>query len=364
MDTQINLDAPIEAPLLIMAKKDRQTNKNEKQLQSKYKRIEKPIAKPFSQLTTHNPHLPHSQFTHPNPTQTSRLPHATNQPAQQPPMSGGPPFLEFPGEIRNLIYGYVFPRELYEIGCLGKKAKSLTYTFGTQPLKGPRLDPSVDRRRRLLDYPRRIRSNERVPLYELSPGPAAILLTCKQIYEEASSLLYTNSTFTFSSLRALSTFLNTIRTSCKQSIRSLHLKHYTAGNLGLTEKNKGTEEYNQKWLDLCLKVRDELCNLKELSIVLTINDTPLFFGEEAAWKAPLLAFSGIGLKRCSIILKGPTIDTVLEVEAHKLRQFLLGENFRPGTKAHSFWFIMEKQQQMAFVGPHRVLHVLAENKLF
>lgn len=60
LDTQINLDAPIEAPLLIIAKKDRQTNKNEKQLQSKYKRIEKPIAKPLSQLTTHNPHLPHA----------------------------------------------------------------------------------------------------------------------------------------------------------------------------------------------------------------------------------------------------------------------------------------------------------------
>lgn len=351
-----------------MAKKHPQTNKitNKigKQAQSKYQRIEKPIAKPLSQLTTHNPHLPHSQFMQPSPTQTSRLAHATIQPAQQRQMSGGPPFLELPGEIRNLIYGYVFPRELYEIGCLSKKAKSLTYRFGTQPLKGPRLDPSVDRRRRLLDYPRRIRSNERVPVYELSAGPAAILLTCKQIHEEASSLLYVNSTFTFSSLRALSTFLNTIRTSCKQSIRSLHLKHYTAGNLGLTETNKGTEKYDQKWLDLCLKIRDELCNLKELSIVLTLNDTPLYFGEEAAWKAPVFAFSGIGLERCSIILKSPTTDTVLEVEAHKLRRFLLGENFRPGTKTHSYWFMREKQQHMAFVGRHRALHVWAENKLF
>lgn len=330
-------------------------------------RYKKPIAKPPSQLTTDKPYLPHSQFTHPNPTQTSRPPHATIQSAQQRPLSGGPPFLELPGEIRNLIYGYVFPRELYEIGCLSKKAKSLTYRFGTQPLKGPRLDPSVDRRRRLLDYPRRIRSNECVPLYELSPGPAAILLTCKQIHEEASLLLYTNSTFAFSSLQALSTFLNTIRTSCKQSIRSLHLKHHTAGILGLTETNKGTEQYNQKWLDLCWKVRDELCNLKELGIVLTINDRPLFFGEGAAWKAPLLAFSGIGLERCSIILKGPTFGNLLEVEAYELRQLLLGENFLPGANAHSFWFIKErkeKQQQIPFFDPHRVLQGSAEIKLF
>lgn len=350
-----------------MAKKHTRTSKNEKQLHYKDKRTKKPIRVPPKlppQLNACKPHSPHKQSAYPNPTQTSRPPDTTTQSAQQWPFSRGPPFLNLPGEIRNLIYNYVFPRELYQICCLDKRAKSLTYRFATQPLKGPRLDPSVDRRRRLLDYPRRIRSNERVPIYELSPGPAAILLTCKQIHQEAASLLYTNSTFTFSSLRAFSTFLNTIRISCKKSIRSLHLKHYTAGNLGLTQTNKGKEGYDRKWENICWKVRDELCNLKELSIVLTINDTPLVFGKEAAWKAPLLAFSGIGLKRCSIILKGATIDTVLEVEAHKLRQFLLGENFLSGAKAHSFWFIKEKQRPLAFLGPHRVLHVSAENKFF
>lgn len=335
----------IDRTNLDMAKKHFQRNKNEKQLHSKDERTEKPIRlspKSSPQLATLKPYSLRNQSTQPNPVHTSRPPHTATLSAQQWPFPGAETFLNFPGEIRNMIYGYVFPRELYEICCLDKSAKSLTYRFGTQPSKGPRLDPSVVRRRRLWDYPRRIRSNEHIPLYELSPGPAAILLTCKQIHEEASSLLYNNSTFTFSSLRALSTFLNTIRISCKQSIRSLHLKHYTAGNLGLTNTNKGQEGYDQKWLDLCWKVRHELCNLKELSIVLTINDTPLVFGEEATWKAPLLAFSGIGLKRCSIVLKGRTIDTVLEVEAYKLCQFLLGDNFLSGGKAHSFWFEEQK----------------------
>lgn len=340
-------------------------NENEKQLHSKDERTEKPIRvspKLPAQLTNHSLRKQSSQ---PNSAQTSRPPHTTTQHAQQWQFSRLGPFLDFPGEIRNVIYGYVFPRELYEIRCLDKSAQSLTYRSGTQALKGPRLDPSVDRRRRLWDYPRRIRSNERgIPLYELSPGPAAILLTCKQIHEEASSLLYNNSTFTFSSLRALSTFLNTIRISCKQSVRSLHLKHYTAGKIDMTNKNKGKEGYDQKWLDLCWKVRDELCNLKELSIVLTINDSPVVFSEDAAWKAPLLAFSGIGLKQCSVILKGCANDTVLEVEAHKLRQFLLGENFLSGGKAHAFWFEKEKQQSVAFDTPHRVVHLSAGKKLF
>lgn len=342
-----------------MAKKHPRMIEKEKQLHSKDERTEKPIRvspKLPLQLTTHSLH---NQSTRPNPA------HTATQSAQQWPFSRLGPFLDFPGEIRNVIYGYVFPRELYEIRCLNKSAKSLTYRSGTQTLNGPRLDPSVSRRRRLWDYPRRIRSNEGgIPLFELSPGPAAILLTCKQIHEEAASLLYNNSTFTFSSLRAFSTFLNTIRTSCKQSIRSLHLKHYTAGKLDLTNAKKGKEGYDQKWLYLCWKVRDELCNLKELSIVLTINDSPLVFGEDATWKVPLLAFSGIDLERCSIVLKGRANDTVLEVEADKLRQFLLGGNFLSGGKAHSFWFEREKQQHLAFVTPHRVLHLSSKKKLF
>lgn len=348
-----------------MAKKHSQMNEKEKQPHSKDERTGKPI-RVSPQLPRQMPtHSLHNQSTQPTPAHTTRPPHTATEPAQQRPFSGLGPFLDFPGEIRNVIYGYVFPREFYEIRCLNKSAKSLTYSCGTQGLKGPRLDPSISRRRRLWDYPRRIRSNERgIPLYELSPGPAAILLTCKQIHEEASSLLYNNSTFTFSSLRALSTFLNTIRISCKQSIRSIHLKHYTAGKLDLTNAKKGKERYDQKWLYLCWKVREELCNLQELSIVLTINDSPLVFGEDAAWKVPLLAFAGIGLKRCSIILKGRANDAVLEVEAHKLRQFLLGENFHFGGKAHSFWFEKEKQQPLAFVTPHRVLHLSSMMKLF
>lgn len=339
-------------------------SKKEKQLHSKDERTKKAIRispQLPPQLTTHSLH---NQSTQLNPAHTSRPPHTATQSAQQGPILGLGPFLEFPGEIRNLIYGYVFPRELYEIRCLDKSARSLTYRSFTQGLKGPRLDPSVSRRRRLWDYPRRIRSNELgIPLYELSPGPAAILLTCKKIHEEASSILYNNSTFTFSSLRAFSTFLNTIRISYKQSIRSLHLKHYTAGKLNLTNAKKGNDGYDQKWLYLCWKVRDELCNLKELSIVLTINDSPLVFGEDATWKVPLLAFAGIGLRRCSIILKGCANDTVLEVEAHKLRQFLLSENSNSGEKAHSFWFEKEKQHPLAFVTPHRV-HLSSNKNLF
>lgn len=348
-----------------MAKKRPQMNEKQKQPHSKDEDTEKSIRVSPQlppQMTTHSLQ---NQSTQPNAARTTRPPHTATESAQQWPFSGLGPFLDFPGEIRNLIYGYVFPRELYEIRCLNKSAKSLTYRSGIQGLKGPRLDPSVGRRRRLWDYPRRIRSNELgIPLYELSPGPAAILLTCKQIHEEASSLLYNNSTFTFSSLRALSTFLNTIRISSKQSIRSLHLKHYTAGKLDLTNAKKGNEGYDQKWLYLCWKVREELCNLQELSIVLTINDSPLVFGEDAAWKAPFLAFEGTGLKRCSISLKGRTNDTVLEVEAHKLRQLLLGENFPSGGKAHSFWFEKKKQQPLSFVTPQRVLHLPSKKKLF
>lgn len=342
-----------------MALKDPQTNRNGKQLH----RVSPKLL----------PHSPQNRSTQPNLVHTSRPPHTTTRSAQQWPFSGPGPrpglFLDFPGEIRNLIYGYVFPREIYEIRCLSKRAQSLTYTFATQPLKGPKLDPSVDRRRRQWDLPRRIRSTELgIPLYELSPGPAAILLTCKQIHEEASSVLYQNSTFAFSSTRAMSNFLNTIRISCKQSIRSLHLRQYTVGDIDREYSYKEIEGHDRKWLDLCRKVRDELCNLKELSIVLTINSLSRNSGEDDTWKAPLLAFSGIGLTRCSIILEagwlGYKYNRMLAVEAGKLRQILLGENFLSGDKGHTFWFEKEKQQPVALGSPHRVLHLSAEKNLF
>lgn len=297
------------------------------------------------------------------PVPTQRIPSQTIA-VRLPPPSGPPrkplklrpfKFCDLPGELRNKIYGFVFAREFYKICWADKTKKSLTYKLPKRPAyASPRLDRSVSRRRRLFDYPRRIRSNEVISQYKLSPGPAALLLTCKLVSEEASSLFYSISTFTFQNQGTFAAFLDTLSMAKKASIRSLHLKHHTAGNPFLTQYRKWKGVYDDKWDDLCLKVSDELTSLEELSIEMTINDVPMFFSPDEPWMMALLWFEDIGLKRCSLMLRSHAIvDTVLEVETDKLRRLLLGENFQEGKKGYSRWFPPPKAPR----GGYKILNI-------
>lgn len=249
-------------------------------------------------------------------------------------------FCDLPGELRNKVYGYVFTREFYKICWADKTKTSLTYQLPKRPVyASPSLHPSVSRRRRLFDYPRRSRSNEVIEPYKLSPGPAALLLTCKLVSEEASSLFYSISTFTFQNQGTFAAFLDTLSMPKKASIRSIHLKHHTAGNPFMTHYRNWKGVFDGKWDNLCLQASDELTSLEELSLDITINDIPMFFSPDEPWMMALSWFEDIGLKRCSLKLRSHgAVDTVLEVETAKLRKSLLGENFQEGVNGYSHWF--------------------------
>ena len=273
-------------------------------------------------------------------------------------------FFALPGELRNKIYDYIFEREIYEICWLDKTKSSLTYRLPRKPHWSPTLDPSVGRRRRLLDYPRYLRSEETIPVYQAPPGPAAILLTSKMIYLEASTFLYRNATFTFHCLGTFSKFLDTINVRNKESIRSLHLKHHTAGNPSLTKNQQWKHRYDTKWGHLCWKAGDELRSLEELSLHLTINDRRFSFDEEEPWIAPLFGFTDNKLKRCSITLKGATSNETLGMaETERLRRLLLGKNFRPGEEGESLWFQKTRTpESYEYVGGYPVLRIREEDQ--
>ena len=263
-------------------------------------------------------------------------------PSQGPdrvPLKESAKFLNLPGEIRNKIYAYAFKPEFFEIRFADKAERSLTYRLPHRPrYMQPRLEPDVSRRRRLYDWPRRVRSKECVPAFKLSPGPAALLLTCKKVNEEASPLFYGKSTFTFQNLRAFDRFLNTLGARSKASIRSLHLTHHTAGNAFNTFYQPFTRKFDRKWDDLCWKASEEMKSLEELSINLMINEVPISFDPFDTWMMALLSFEAIGLQRCSIILHNhSTPEAVLRVEAYKIRQALLREKFVDGPKGEAAW---------------------------
>ena len=255
------------------------------------------------------------------------------------PLKESTKFLNLPGEIRNKIYAYAFKNEFFEIRFADKAERSLTYRLPNRPwYMQPKLEPDVSRRRRLYDWPRRVRSKEVIPAFKLSPGPAALLLTCKKVNEEASPLFYGSSTFTFQNLRAFERFLNTLSVTSKGSIRSLHLTHHTAGNAFHTPNQPFTRKYDLKWDSLCWKASEEMKSLEELSIDLMINEVPISFDPFDTWMLALLSFEAIGLKRCSIVLHNHfTPEAVLRVEAYKIRQMLLEENFVPGWKGEAAW---------------------------
>lgn len=272
-----------------------------------------------------------------------RLPSQT--PVRAPLKYSSVKFLSLPGEIRNKIYDYAFSKEFFKIGWaengtkMKRNLKSLTYSLPKRPsFKGPWLEPGVCLRRRLFDLPRRLRSSEAIPPYQLSPGPAALLLTCKVVNEEASSLFYGNSTFTFQNQTVFQRFLDTIGSASKASIRSLHLKHHTAGHPFYRPNECYKQIYDDKWDDLCIQASAEMTNLEELSIDLTINDVPITFDFTQNWMMSILEFERCELKRCSVRLHNTTANgAVIEVEEYKLRKELLGDAFVEGWRGESGW---------------------------
>lgn len=109
----------------------------------------------------------------------------------------------------------------------------------------------------------------------------------------------------------------------KTSIRSLHLKHHTAGHPFLTKYCQWKGVYDDKWDDLCLKASGELTSLEELSIDFTINDIPVVFSLDEPWMMAPLWFEHTKLKKCSVMLRSHRVqDTELEFETERLRILL------------------------------------------
>ena len=238
-------------------------------------------------------------------------------------------FLLLPGELRNKIYNYAFPKEFFQLQWIKKTANCLTYSLPKRGKLGPCLGPSAGRRRRLFDYPRRVRSNEVIPPYRLSPGPAALLLTCKKVNEEATAIFYASSTFSFNVPATLRAFLKPLSATAKEAIRSVAIKHHTAGNPMWTEFQPWKQTDDRRWDDLLWDAADDLVSLDHLSIDLTINDVPVLFGTNASWKVPFLAFQEMGIKKCEVKLRNfTTPEAVLEVEQYVLRKEILGKEFR------------------------------------
>ena len=258
-----------------------------------------------------------------------------------------PSFLLLPGEIRNKIYDLVFQHHVFELqwnrphndltywvpgdsgaACLDSSIRSPRWQR-RDPKLNPHLNPNASQRRRLFDLPCRQHSSiPNRPIYQLSPGPAALLLTCRQIHNETCSIFYGNNTFCFTSRTLLQKFLSSINVVSRASIQRLRLQHVTYGDPYRTSNCVWKELHDTGWDKACHQAAEELNSLKELSIRLRVCDVPLVLNLTASWVAPFLAFRGRGLTKVEIHLSALADNKRLRACAQILREELLGVEYR------------------------------------
>ena len=244
-------------------------------------------------------------------------------------------FLRLPGEVRNQIYELAFPPKEFHIQWLTKD-KDLTYSIWRGgPLYKPLLDRTATARRRCQDYKRR--SHEaNPPKLVLAPGPAALMLTCKQIHNEVIGILYGGSCFAFNSVRVLEKFLDTINGIAKLSITKLYLRHGTYGEPRFQRDHWWKMQHDDRWEFACWRISKCCPNLRELEVRLQINDLPLNLNLKANWVQPLLCFCDRKLKKFDLTLtvrSGYGLDCPrLQNCAEVVRREVLDDAYKPSVK--------------------------------
>ncbi|KAI4276276.1 MAG: hypothetical protein LQ337_002594 [Flavoplaca oasis] len=241
-------------------------------------------------------------------------------------------FLSLAQEIRNQIYEHAMPRHKYRVQWIPRndqRPTELTYTLPLDDFKGPNLTAKAGKLRRGFDLPKRAFVDEDMPRYRLSPGPAALLLVSRQVYQETAPMFYGRNTFSFVAMRPLGKFLSSLGPGTRSMIRSLELIHFTASNAQLLRDQTWKRKHDQCWENLCLRIRNQCDRLENLTIDLYIKDLPFKLGPHASWMSPLYAFMGLeNLRHVDIRLhQVETDDAVLEVEAYTVRKALMGDNF-------------------------------------
>ena len=250
------------------------------------------------------------------------------------------PFLKLPGELRNKIYDYTITRQYYEVGWVDNNHKTKTLTYRLPKLGKvyePHLEADTARRRRQLDCCRRVPSQKRLAEGSVHAGPAALLAVCSKMHDEACSVFYSKSSFTFHGLGTLRHFLDHLSLVAMESLTQLSIKYRAYGEPNRTEDQKWKAKHDQLWEDLCWRIADQCTSLTRLSLDLTLNKSPLWFapfdladkaGIGARWIIPLWAFQDVGIQQCKVRLHCLSKDdSVLEVESWKIRKEILGASW-------------------------------------
>ncbi|KAL8971639.1 MAG: hypothetical protein Q9183_000962 [Haloplaca sp. 2 TL-2023] len=241
-------------------------------------------------------------------------------------------FLDLPGEVRTAIYDHLVPVRNYRIQYIPRKDQrptELTYTTLDQGrVHGPRPTAEQGRRRRDFDIHKPWQRKELSLPFRHPRGPAALLFVCKQVNQDVTGIVYGRSTFSFSHMRPMKQFLDTLRPETRALIRSLEIIHCTAGNPTMAHYQTFKDRHDACWDSLCGQIRDQCTQLHSLAIDLTIKEMPFITGPQANWMNHLYNFGDLAhLKHFRIRLQqSQTKASVLQVEAYIIRKNLMTED--------------------------------------
>lgn len=236
-------------------------------------------------------------------------------------------FLRLPMEVRLLIYAYTWEDEVYaidwipgqealgsEVVCLREEV--LSNDFHRQHCQRDEIGWKIHNN--ILHWVYRNGQWHSIRYKDYSPrapdfpfNRAALLLTCRQIYEETSRIFYNNIILRLPDYEVVQRLLSILSPASKSSIRSLEVMYYPPADPP-EDEDCGTrycdpwyvdeEKQRDAWADAIKTIAEQLTGLTNLTLYTHVHDCQCLCGSkhkvglDKKWARPLMA-----LKSCPLV---------------------------------------------------------------
>ena len=223
------------------------------------------------------------------------------------------PFLRLPPELRNKIYELVFASRRVTI-------KKSHRTEAEVKEKSPNAYTGLIHTQ--IFGKMRYRGGVEALMY-----PLPLVLSCRQIYDEALPYMYRQTRFWFGSQKPIRRFLELVPDRALGCIRDLEIYHNTYGEPLETVYRKYKERDDDSWMDVCVDMSKKLTGLKTLRVDYRICDWPVQPTMDSDWAQPILELGESRFEEVSIRLIHPCLeDEHLTACGESMARFMLNES--------------------------------------
>lgn len=289
------------------------------------------------------------------PVKTSTTPPTSPSKPKAQPFT----FLLLPGEIRNTLYSYAFA---YSFIADFHPAKGSTHLPSPPPgydqtaLFGHRYTVQALLRMRKINVTRPMGTYTRFHGRRAKWATSfhALLLTCKQVHEEATPYLYRATCFMFASFKPLNTFLRITPHISLLNVRHLDIRHATMGDPLNPRDEMWKEKHTTRWRQLLQKVVLSMPNLTRLRLTLYINDFPLRFRLGEAWVCDLLILSSLTSTAIPDPHSNPLLRESLDIKRDSMLSPLVDFRLVVESRLSHENYFADKELKMASQHLHRL----------